>query len=94
MTEQRTNVIAKSNANILTLTKGTICRSDVLRLIYERKDRFSEKVRLCDIDDILETLKLKKSEAQTVESGCFSIFNYSIDLKKNCNFKFSNNIYF
>lgn len=86
MAELRTNVIAKSNVNNLTLTKGTICRSEVLRLIYERKDRFIERVRLLDIDDILETLKLKKSEAQTVESRCFSIFNYSIDLKKRLQF--------
>lgn len=71
MAEQRVNVIAKSNANSQNTVKGEICRADVLRLIYERKKCFIERVRLCDIDAILETLKLKNSEAQTVESECF-----------------------
>lgn len=69
MAKQRINVIAKSNATYVNKGKGTICRADVLRLIYERKDRFSDRVRSCDIDDILEALKLKHSEAQTVESN-------------------------
>lgn len=68
MAELRINVIAKSNTNSQNSVKGIICRADVLRIIYERKNRFSERVRLCDIDDILETLNLKRSEAQTVES--------------------------
>lgn len=71
--QQRTNVIAKSNASMSegTIVGGTVCRADVLRLIYERKELFSGRVRLCDIDNILEALNLKLSEAQTVESEYF-----------------------
>lgn len=61
-------VIAKSKVNSSNAGKGTVCRADVLRLIYERRDRFSDRVRSCDIDDILEALNLRRSEAQTVES--------------------------
>lgn len=68
MAELRTNVIAKSNVTSQNIVKGTICRADVLRLIYERKCRFSDRVRSCDIDNILEALNLRHSEAQTVES--------------------------
>lgn len=73
MAQLRSNVIAKTRnfeARMPTI-KGTICRADVLRLIYERKELFSGRVRLCDIDDILEALDLKSSEAQTVESEYF-----------------------
>lgn len=68
MAEIRVNVIAKSNVTSSNIVKGTICRADVLRLIYERKNRFSDRVRLNDIDDILIAFNLKQSEAQTVES--------------------------
>lgn len=71
MAQLRTNVIAKSNVTSTNTVKGVICRADVLRLIYARKNRFSNRVRSCDIDDILEALKLKRSEAQTVESKHF-----------------------
>lgn len=66
MVELRTNVIAKTN--IQTPATGAVCRSEVLRLIYERKHCFSARVRQCDIDDILEELNLMRSESQTVES--------------------------
>lgn len=70
MEQVRNNVIAKSKnfEDTMPAIKGTVCRADVLRLIYERKELFTGRVRMCDIDDILEALDLKSSEAQTVES--------------------------
>lgn len=69
MAKPRLNVIGKANVTSSNAAKGTICRADVLRIIYERRDRFSDRVRSCDIDNILNALNLKHSEAQTVESN-------------------------
>lgn len=67
MVKLRTNIVAKLNHSG---DNGMIAahRSDILRLIYERKDRFGVRVRQCDINDILTALNLKQSEVQTVES--------------------------
>lgn len=65
---RRTKRIAKPKGNNPTVFKGSVTRSDVERVIYERMELFSEQVRKCDINGILETLDLSNSESQTVES--------------------------